>query len=218
MSKKKGASASTQQNPHPAKSRAKLSPAIWLIAVAAVVAVGAIYFLTSGSGTASPSAEEAKYIGRLLPAGYEEPSVGDGGSVSADTPMTPTELQVGDADVSFAAAGLASKRNLGLSYKRADGNEIPLIAYVKPSGKLFVGVSYCVPCKGTGQTLTTDGKLTCDSCGTKRDPESGAGISGACKLYPLDEVPAKVEGDRIVVDKAALDSWTEQPIDRPVGG
>ena len=50
------------------------------------------------------------------------------------------------------------------------------------------------------------------------DPETGIGISGACKLYPLDELPAKIQGDRIVVDRTVLDNWTVQPTDRQVGG
>ena len=51
---------------------------------------------------------------------------------------------------------------------------------------------------------------------TARTPR-GVGISGACKLYPLDELPAKVVGDKIVIEKSVLDGWTVQPVDRPVG-
>lgn len=93
-----------------------------------------------------------------------------------------------------------------------------MIAYAKPSGKLFVGMSYCPPCKGKGQRIEADGILTCETCGTKRNLETQVGISGNCKLYPLDEVPSKIVGDKIVVEKGVVEQWTPQPLDRPVGG
>jgi nitrite reductase/ring-hydroxylating ferredoxin subunit len=113
---------------------------------------------------------------------------------------------------------VSANKIVSFEYAKSDAEKIPMVAYIRPSGKLFVGVSYCVPCKGTGQDIGSDGTLTCQTCGTKRDLESGVGISGACKLYPLDELPVKVQGDRVVVDKPALDNWTVQPTDRQIGG
>ncbi len=210
-------------------STATRSSAMWiitgLIVVGLVVGV-AIAGAKSGdeasgpggpSGTPAPSAEEAKYIGRFLPDGYEEPAIDDGGEVSADTPMAQITATQDAKGVTIPVSELAAKRNVAFQYQKADGTPIPLIAYIKPSGKLFVGVSYCVPCKGTGQTLTTDGMLTCDSCGTKRDLETSTGISGACKLYPLDELPVTVGDGQISIPAAALDGWTVQPLDRQVG-
>jgi hypothetical protein len=208
----------------------------WLVvAVVAIAVIGAVSFLSRGgiSGAAGPKAspsapansaglvapaEEAKYIGRFLPRGYQEASVTAPGAVSVDTPMTPATAAVESAGLAVALTDITSKRNVSFEYRKSDGTAVPLIAFVKPSGKIFVGVSYCVPCKGTGQTLTADGQLTCTSCGTKRDPETGIGVSGACRLYPLDELPATIQGEKLVVDRAALDGWTQQPLDRQVGG
>ncbi len=225
MSKKKTGSAAKQPAPSQKKtaevSRGR-SKTLWILAgIAAVLVIGGYVASRSsggGAGTGAVPADEAKYLGRYLPAGYEEPKVGDGGKVSADTPMSPVTATQDDTGLTLAVADITAVRNAAFEYKKDSGEAVPMIAYVKPSGKLFVGVVYCVPCKGTGQTLTTDGMLTCDSCGTKRDPESGVGVSGACKLYPLDELPVKVSDGKIVVEKAALEAWTVQPTDRQVGG
>lgn len=213
-----GKKPSTGKNSAPAKKN-NVGLIIGL-AVAAVVVVG--LFIAGGGGAdkasaLTPTPEEAKYLGRYLPAGYEEPNVGKVGVVSSDTKMVPIAASQTASSTTIPVSELTSKRVVGFTYTKADGTPIALISYVKPSGKVVVAVSYCVPCQGTSHTLTTDGALTCDSCGTKRDAETGVGLSGACKLYPLDEMPATVQGDRIVIDNAALDGWQQQPTDRKVG-
>jgi hypothetical protein len=170
-----------------------------------------------GSGqppAASP--EEQEYIGRLLPADYQEPTV-QPVSYGGATQMTDIAAESSGSQLSVSLAEVATSKIVAFEYTRADGSTIPLIAYVKPSGSVFVGVSYCIPCRGTRQYVDADGTLTCNSCGTKRDLSTGVGLSGACRLYPLDELPATVEGDRLVVEKPILDEWTQQPMDRPVG-
>lgn len=93
-----------------------------------------------------------------------------------------------------------------------------MLAYIKPSGKLFTRVSLCPPCQSKKQYLEPDGTLTRNSCGTKRNPEIQVGASGACRLYPLDEMPHKLVGDKIEIAEASLAKWVPQPLDRPVGG
>lgn len=193
--------------------------AVLLVAFIAIIASGGSRSGSQGGATnlgAAPP-EEAKYIGRFLPAGYQEANVG-GGIFSGARKMVPVAAVVSSTGIVVPVADVKKDRIVSFKYAKSSGENIPLVAYVKPSGKLFVGVSFCVPCQGEGQDIGSDGTLTCQSCGTKRDLESGIGISGACKLYPLDELPAKVVGDKITVQKAALDSWTVQPLDRKVGG
>jgi uncharacterized membrane protein len=131
--------------------------------------------------------------------------------------MKPIESAQTDGTISVSADEVLANKIVRFDYTRGDGRVLPLIAYVKPSGSLFVGVSYCPPCEGEGQRIEADGTLTCESCGTKRDLETNTGISGACKLYPLDEIPATVEGGNIVAETEVLDRWIAQPLDRPVG-
>jgi len=162
-------------------------------------------------------ADEAAYLGRFLPAGYTAPAVTGATTYSSVAKMSPTEATTDDKGVTISASDVVSKKIVSFEIQK-DGKPLSMIAYVRPSGKVFVGVSLCPPCQGRGQRIESDGTLTCESCGTKRDLESDVGISGPCKLFPLDELPVTLEGDTIAIPQAAIDGWTEQPIDRQVGG
>jgi hypothetical protein len=216
MSKKKQTPGKTPVKPAPKKNTT-----MWLVlgAVALVVAVVGIMSVAGGSkgGVASAPAEEQKYIGRLLPKGYEEAKVADFAPYAQTVSISPVTATDAGTGISVALADVTSKKDVSFEYTRADGTPLPLLAYVKPSGKLFVGVNYCAPCQGKGQELNADGTLTCTTCGTKRNPETQVGISGGCRLYPLDELPATVAGGKIVIDKSVLDKWTAQPLDRKSG-
>lgn len=206
--------------PAPAK---KSRSTVWIIGGVVLLAVVGMVSLsgtgsgTGGGGVAGISAEEQKYIGRLLPAGYQEPKVADLALYAETVKMTDITATDDGTTLSVPISDIVAKKIVKFDYAKPGERALPLIAYVKPSGKLFVAVSFCPPCEGEGQRIEPDGTLVCESCGTKRDLEKGVGLSGACKLYPLDELPVTVAGDRIVVEKAILDSWTAQPKDRPIG-
>lgn len=207
----------------------KPSSAVWIIGGAAILVVVAIVALSgrgsgtgAGAGAGAPaasgaSADEQKYIGRLLPAGYEAPKVADLALYPETVKMTDITATDDGEKLSVPVSDITTSKIVKFEYAKAGSRALPLIAYVKPSGKLFVAVSFCPPCEGEGQRIEAPGILVCESCGTKRDLEQGVGISGACKLYPLDELPVTVAGDRISIDKTVLDNWTAQPKDRPIG-
>lgn len=191
---------------------------IGVIVVAVIVVLALAGNGAKGGGTKGADPAEAKYIGRLLPQGYEEPKLAPVVTYNGDTPMTLLTASEASETLSLSKQAVLDAKIVKVDYTRtADGKNLPLIAYVKPSGKLFVGVSFCPPCEGEGQTITSDLNLTCDSCGTKRTLESGVGVSGSCKLYPLDELPVKIDGGDIVVEKSLIENWTPQPLDRQVG-
>ncbi|MCL4395683.1 MAG: DUF2318 domain-containing protein [Chloroflexi bacterium] len=199
----------------------KKSGALMLVVGAATVLVavvgGAAYF--SGSGKAKePPAAEKKYLGRYLPAGYRESKLTDNIRYTTTTKMATVQSTAAGQDVSVEAGDVIQNKIVYFEYRKAAGQAIPMIAYIKPSGKLFVGVSYCPPCQGKYQRIESDGALTCETCGTKRDLETQVGISGACQQYPLDEMPAKVVGGKITLAKSDLDRYSPQPLDRPIGG
>ena len=230
----KGGGTSTHKQPA-AKTTASKSKAPLIIGTLVVIGIIAAIAISSGQNGGStatagttgaagrtaaapqPTAEEAKYIGRLLPAAYQAPKVGDPWVINQQINMTPVTAQVEATGVAVAVADVTANKLVSFSYAKPSGEVVPLLAYVRPSGKVFVGVSFCIPCKGTGQTLEADGTMRCQSCGTKRDPESLVGISGACRLYPLDELPATVVGGKLVIDKGAIDGWIAQPTDRKIG-
>jgi hypothetical protein len=208
---------SASRKPQPKKTGQNRG--LWVVGALLVGSiVAAAVFAGGGAKPAPPvSSEEAKYLGRFLPGGYSEPKVTEAAAYSSTWKMSSVTPASGGGGISIPVAEVASKKIVSFKYSKPGGEAIPLVAYAKPSGKLFLGVSYCVPCKGEGQRIESDGTLTCESCGTKRDLETMAGLSGACKLYPLDELPTKISGGRIVVEQGALDSWTPQPLDRKVG-
>ncbi len=193
---------------------------VWLVAAAAAVIVVAVVVLANLGGRTAGGAppEEQKYLGRLLPPGYEEPKVAGPSAYTSTIKMTTVAAAERGGEVSIAANDVATKKMVYFEVKNAAGSSVPMIAYAKPSGKLFVGVSFCPPCQGKGQRIEPDMTLTCETCGTKRNLETQVGLSGACKLYPLDELPSKISGGKIVVEKSAIQGWSPQPKDRPIGG
>lgn len=187
----------------------------------AVVFAVAVFALTSGQfgRPKEPTPEEKKYWGRYLPKGYSEPKLTEGinyGEISRIR-MARIDASAMENSVSIAVGDAIKNRIVYFEYRKPGADPVSLLAYVKPSGRLFVGASYCPPCQSRYQRIEGDSTLTCEVCGTKRDLEGMIGINGACKLYPIDEFPAKVVGDRIYVDKEAIDRYSPQPIDRPVG-
>lgn len=233
MAKKKK-QGSTPQKVQPPKKKS-VSATTWIAGAVALVAVVTVFALANGGGkgaavgaaagaaggASSPAgavpADEAKYLGRLLPVGFTESSVAGASQYSAPVEMTDVTAAQDAKQISVSVADVVKDKIVYFEYKKADGSTMPMLAYVKPSGKLFVGVSFCPPCQGKRQSIQPDGTLRCAACGTKRDLETGVGISGACRLYPTDEVPAKVVGGKIVIDNAVLDGWTAQPLDRKIG-
>jgi hypothetical protein len=185
--------------------------------------VAVVVWAASGSGikkgglVGSVPPEEQKYIGRLLPAGYQEPKIGDVQAYTTTVSMTKLTPTQTDAGISVPADQVLKGKIVYFEYQKPGADPIPLMAYVKPSGKLFVGVSFCPPCQGKGQRIEAGGTLVCESCGTVRTLETGVGISGACKLYPIDELPASLANGTVTIDKAVIESWTAQPLDRKVG-
>jgi len=196
---------------------------LWIVAAIAAVAIVVVIVAVSGGskggpGTAGAPAEEAKYMGRFLPAAYQEPKPLKRAIYTSTVSETKVQATDSGAELSIPLDQVTSAKIVSFEYQKQGSDPIPLIAYVKPSGKLFVGINFCPPCKGVGQRIEADQTLTCQTCGTKRHLETQIGVSGPCKLYPLDEMPSKIVGDKLVLEKSDLDAWTPQPLDRPTNG
>lgn len=221
MAKKKNKNRSSQGRKTQTTKKKSSSKTPWIVGAVAVAAVVALIAVLSASSqsdeSASASPQEQNYAGRFLPADYEGPEVAARTLYTETIAMSDVAATQKEGSVSVPLDSVIADKIVRFDYTRADAEILPMIAYVKPSGRLFVGVSYCPPCEGEGQRIETDGTLTCEACGTKRNLETNEGLSGACMLYPLDEVPSTVEGDMIVVGTPVLDSWIAQPLDRPIG-
>lgn len=84
--------------------------------------------------------------------------------------------------------------------------KLPLMAFVAPNGRVVTAASVCEPCNG--YTFRVEGNdLVCNSCGTRWDLNTLKGKSGGCMTYPPDELPYKVEGDKVIIDESAAKTW-----------
>lgn len=219
QTKPKNGSQTTSKRDQFTKTKKSPTTLYLIIAVVAVAVIGGTLFMQSKSGTQAVQADpqEAKYIGRYLPQGFEPVKLTE--PIKYDQrEMTPVQTEIKDGKILLNAGDVIANKIVYFEYTRpADNQVISMMAYIKPSGKLFTGVSFCPPCQGKYHHFEADGTLTCNQCGTKRDPETQVGLSGACKLYPADELAHKQVGDKIEIAEADLTNWTAQPLDRPVG-
>lgn len=87
-----------------------------------------------------------------------------------------------------------------------DGDGLPLLAYMAPSGKLVVATSLCEPCRSWDFHID-GGDLVCNACFTRWDLNTLAGVRGGCLDYPPEELAVTVEGDLIHIPRADLEAW-----------
>lgn len=119
--------------------------------------------------------------------------------------------------LSFSLADVKENAIVSLEYQRTQpmpadlqevtgGNLLPLVSYISPNGRLVVATSLCEPCRSTKFHIEQD-SLTCDTCFTRWDLDTLAGIAGGCVDYPPEEVQAEVNGDVVFIPAADLEAW-----------
>jgi len=84
--------------------------------------------------------------------------------------------------------------------------QVPLMAYIIPSGKLVTAVSMCEPCKSTKFHIENE-QMVCNACGTRWMLEGLQGISGGCLTYPPDVVAHSIEGGKIKINEKIVLDW-----------
>lgn len=89
-----------------------------------------------------------------------------------------------------------------------EGTLVPLMAYITPSGRLFVGSSMCEPCRGRTFSLAGE-TLVCDTCRTTYDIETHEFIAGAraCGSYPPVYMEPEIENEEIIIDLKEVLKW-----------
>jgi len=85
-----------------------------------------------------------------------------------------------------------------------DGEYLPLLALLTPSGKVLVGIRVCEPCGSFSFHVSESKYIVCDACGTMWDIETLAGVSGGCVNYPPPRLPVSVNGGSVWIDASAL--------------
>jgi uncharacterized membrane protein len=115
--------------------------------------------------------------------------------------MTEIEATVADGKIAIPLDAVKTNKIVRFVY-----NNLPLVAYIAPSGRVVTGVSMCEPCRSTRFHIQDD-MMVCNSCGTRWTLEDLQGVSGGCLNYPPDAVPSAVTGDKILIDEAKVKDW-----------
>lgn len=124
-------------------------------------------------------------------------------SVVQQIPASTASIESGK--VSISAQEVTEKKLVYWDYKEG-GKNVPLLAYVTPSGTIKLAARLCEPCKG--YSFRVEGStLICNTCGTKWDLESSKGISGGCLDYPPEVLPSSIADGKLVGEEAKIASW-----------
>lgn len=194
-----------------------------IIVVIGVVAIGGYIILGGGGGSAS-SYEGSKYIGRYLPQGYEAPKVSEAQNYTSPIEMVDVKNTIKNGNLEISLKDIIENKFILTKYEQKKVESsigqigLPIMAYVRPSGKIFVAVSFCPPCRGVKHTIALDGTRVCNTCQTRTDLETDVGVkgSGPCWRYPQDELPVKITGDKVLIAENVLNQWEAQPLDRQI--
>ncbi|QNO13439.1 DUF2318 domain-containing protein [Alkalicella caledoniensis] len=168
-----------------------------IIASIGVVLIAAIVFVMVTSGGdqetinyfGEPVVESRSYIGEVIAMTVIEPVIED------DKVLIPLQTVNENNIVTFEIAN-------------DQGELVPLMAYITPSGRLFVGSSMCEPCRGRTFSLAGD-TLLCDTCRTTYTIEDHEFISGAvaCGSYPPVNMNPTINQGTIEIDLQEILSW-----------
>lgn len=119
--------------------------------------------------------------------------------------MKPVSSVVRNGVIELPLQAIKDNKLVSFSY-RAGATEVPLLAYITPSGKLVTAVSMCEPCRSTKFHIEGD-ILVCNSCGTRWELETLRGISGGCLGYPPDALGNKVQGENVLIKVQDVLNW-----------
>ncbi len=168
----------------------------WLLLSLVIVAVllaGVGYWVMKGNTATDPRVSS-------------QPKVGEKVDYSGQTiRMTDIQAKVENGKISIPLNIVKEKKMVRFEYQ-GDGVNIPLLAYVAPSGRLVTAVSMCEPCRSTRFHIS-DKKLVCNACATEWNLETLKGIQGGCLNYPPDVIPSTIEGGQIRIDEKIITQW-----------
>ncbi|MCK4777027.1 MAG: DUF2318 domain-containing protein [Actinomycetia bacterium] len=180
-----------------AEEKNKTSLIVIVSIVAAVLVAAFIFTIVNGNDKENNTANTGEFL------------EGSSGTDSEpETQMTPIAASVEGEYMAISLEDVEKGKLASFAYDDGSGNELPLLSYLTPSGKVITAVSVCEPCNSTTFHFGSDGLLTCNACYTKWDPETLEGISGGCKDYPPDELENTVEDGKILIKIDEITSWS----------
>jgi len=177
-----------------AGSRKRFLFKVLIVAVAAIAVITGYYLLQGSNNdetasSESPVLEERSYIGEFVSMTAVE------ATIEGEWLIIPLAVVDEHGIVSFEA-------------ENDEGFQVPLMAYVGPSGRIFAGSSMCEPCRGRTFSLAGE-TLVCDTCRTTYTIEEHEFISGSpvCGKYPPVSMEPIVEDGLIKIPLENILSW-----------
>lgn len=171
------------------------TPLIAIVLILIIASVGAYMWVSSQN-----TSQEASYFG--------EPLAEARSYVGKVVGMTEIEPVVEDGEIKFPLETVDEHDIVSFELENDEGFLVPLMAYITPTGRLFVGSSMCEPC--LGRTFSLAGAtLLCDKCKTTYTIEDHEFISGstACGAYPPVNMNPVVEDGMITVSLDEVLNW-----------
>lgn len=144
--------------------------------------------------------EEVQYFGEAVadPRSYK-------GKIRKMTEINP-ELE--ENELKFSLHKVDRHDIVFFEIERKDEVSVPVMAYITPTGRLFVGVSFCEPCGGTSFSLAGEALLS-EKCRTLFHIEDHSFVSGSrrCREYPPQPLDYKLEQEMIAIPLEDVKEW-----------
>ena len=119
--------------------------------------------------------------------------------------MTPVDVVSGSGYIEIPSQIVQEKKIVSFEYNKG-GKQVPLMAYITPSGKLVTAVSMCEPCRSTKFHIEGE-EMVCNACGTRWTMEGLQGVSGGCLAYPPEVVAHTLEGGKVKIQDTIVLGW-----------
>ena len=170
-------------------------PIIIGVGAIAIIASVVLFFSLNKNDTVSanyfgnPVAEPRSYIGEFIS-------------------MTTIEAEITEESLIIPLAEVDQYSIVYFEAENSANETVPMMAYLTPTGRIFVGSSMCEPCRGMKFSLAGE-TLVCDACSTTYKIETHEFISGAqaCgKLPPVNFNPTVKDGS-IIIDINEVLNW-----------
>jgi len=167
-----------------------------IIGVIGVVLVASILFFFLSSN----KAEEGQYFG--------EPVVSNRSYIGEFISMTTVEPVIEDGKIRISLKEVDENNIVNFEVENNINEMVPLMAYITPTGRLFVGSSMCEPCRGRTFSLAGE-TLVCDTCRTTYNIEDHTFLSGskACGSYPPVNMNPTIVDDVIYIELDDVLNW-----------